>query len=482
MADNKPNLSGIATDQWAADFDDMDAIMQEEQQRWIAEEERLKANPNTQTQHVPEIGVRTESSPYVPSAKPEDDSTAVDTNHPGYNNPSYAQPQTQTQQTQTQTTQVVVDPYQQEKEMLNGIQDGSTMDPNFKDSGTITPQQNPNQAQQAQQTQNPGQQNNDNNTQTQEDPYVLALKISKAIGTIAVPDDYDYKNLDAATLAMFKENTVQGYRQEALEFVRGRASRDEDMLRIFDYAMTGQEFANLPLMQEKLRARIAYSTFPLDTVENQKAIVELYLKDGLNPKDPRNEFVLNSIPAQLQQMEDDMRLKAEAVKAKAFFVDREEAEAREEEQRVAQENTRKQQMMQAEAARRDQWNQQFIETLNQSNWSEGKKEAVKQQASLVTLQDGNRVPLWQYKQEMIFDNPVLFQYFLDFMAMFDHTKGQFTGQAGQPSSEQEAVNTLLSRITAKVGDSASKGTAGNETPSNGQRPGPSIVDANNDWF
>jgi hypothetical protein len=100
----------------------------------------------------------------------------------------------------------------------------------------------------------------------------------------------------------------------------------------------------------------------------------------------------------------------------------------------------------------------------------------------VTLQDGNRVPLWQYKQEMIFDNPVLFQYFLDFMAMFDHTKGQFTGQAGQPSSEQEAVNTLLSRITAKVGDSASKGTAGNETPSNGQRPGPSIVDANNDWF
>jgi len=436
MAD-KPNLSQIASSDWG-NFDDLDNI--------IASENKSMTAPTSSA------AAPTTSAP-----------------------PTYAQP---TPMAPISPRMPTIDPRDQEyKDILSS--ESSALDPNIGDSGTVTPQQFPNQGETAPQT-DPQQGLEDNSDFNDGDPYILAFNILQEFDMIRLPENVDYSKLDLNTLSMYKEETLQMQRDEALDFVRGQVSYDPLMSQLFDYSYHGRQFADLPRMQNILKEEFDYANYDITSEKAQKAIVKLYHADGLNPKDNRDNAILRNLPGRIDQLAIDLKLKAEAQIAKQYFMGRAQEKAQIEEDRVLALMYQQDQIEVARINGHNDWNHNFSTELDKRKWSDGKKNAVAREASTIQLDNGKTMPLWQYKQEIIFDNPALFQMFLDFTSKFDLDTGLFQEDTTD-DIPQGTLNQIVQRLQRK--SNTSKTTAGNRNPQGpNQTKQPRVADVNKNWF
>ena len=220
------------------------------------------------------------------------------------------------------------------------------------------------------------------------------------------------------------------------------------MLEMLEYSRQGGKFADLPRMKEVLESEIDYTSLNLDDVTTQKNLVYQFLSDGLDPNNPKDARILNMIPGQIEELSKELKLKNEALNAQRYFLNIIEEERQLEYQRIEQAKQQDYIRQQQEQAEIDKWDREFRQALESSKWTNEKKQAVINESGYIALNDGRRMPLWQYKQEIIFNNPALFQQFLDFTSKFDVKTGQFSDVVKQ-SSEQSAVKTILDRINKK---------------------------------
>ena len=224
----------------------------------------------------------------------------------------------------------------------------------------------------------------------------------------------------------------------------------------------------------------SYANYNITSERAQKAIVKLYHADGLNPRDNRDNAILRDIPNKINKLAEDLKLKKEAEIAKRFFIQQSQDKATAEENNLL---ALIQQQDQIEAQRQqmhEMWNADFIEALRRRAWSEGKKTSVARETSYVPLNNGEQIPLWQYKQEIIFDNPALFQMFLDFTSKFDIETGTFRDEEVEVLP-QSTLNQIIKRLQNK--SNTSKSTVGSRNPQVGtQAKQPRVTDVNRNWF
>jgi hypothetical protein len=67
------------------------------------------------------------------------------------------------------------------------------------------------------------------------------------------------------------------------------------------------------------------------------------------------------------------------------------------------------------------------------------------------MEDGSVIPLWEYKRQLIFNDPYLFQQFLDFTSKLDLQQGDFINleQSDEPDLSQTTINKILERAVQK---------------------------------
>jgi hypothetical protein len=437
----KPNLSQIANNSWSDEFD-VDSIIANE----------TKAMEITNMSNSPAVtsntGIQTQ-----PSNTPSTYTSPIESS----------------------------DPWKKEMNtVLDTATEESGLSPTFKDSGTVTPQQNLNQ--QSQQSNVKTQQNNEDNNQVNyEDPYILAFNILQEFDLLRLPENVDFNKLDVNTLSMYKQETLHQQQEEALNFIRNNAAQDPLLLQLFDYAYYGKAFADIPKMQGILKEEFNFATYNISTEKAQKAIVKLYYTEGLNPADSRDRKIIENIPNQLNDLAENLTLKKEAEEAKRHFVLLAQQKADVEEKRMLQLIEQQKYIESQREQELHSWNNDFVESLNMRNWSDGKKAQIGQEASFIQLENGERMPLWQYKQEIIFNNPVLFQVFLDFTSRFNLETGVF-GKKSEEHIPQATLNKIVQRLQNK--SNMSRSTLGsNANPlqnKNGKQP--QVVDVKKNWF
>ena len=350
-----------------------------------------------------------------------------------------------------------------------------------------TPQQNSNQQQGQNQNQSgtqQQQQNIDSNQNKNEDQYILAFNLLQDLDLLRLPEGLDLETMDADSLQLYANATKAEQEEDALQFVRQRAYKDPLVGQLFDYGFYGAEFADLPNMYGALKQQYNYNNYDLSTEEAQEVIVKLYLSDGLDANNARDKKMLAYIPKQIAQYKDENKLKKEAEVAKKYFVE----QAKEQANALQQETIR---LMQEEEARlayearaQVEWNKNFQKALDESKWSDGKKAAIIQEASFVKLNNGDEIPLWQYKQNIIFNDPKLFQLFLDFTSRYDIEKQTFNGieYADEDVIPKKVMTNLISRIQNKNQNSSTTTQKG-DTGKNGKKQvKPKVVNVGTDWF
>ena len=499
MSNNQaPNLSTIAQDDWDDSGVELDALLATETQNMINAENNKNAGSNMPQMREggsTDMGLSVKMPAHLQGGQTNQNNNASQytykpTSNQGQFNPSQPSGVQQVQyQPQAPGTgnNIITETDIRDKEMqsaLDNVGTGTDEDNTslssqlFKDSGTQSPQQSSNQ----QPNNNPQQPNTGNNNEAEKDPYILAFEIANTLGALTIPEDVDLTKMDKATLQKIADHTTKMQRYDAMNFIRQQASKDADTLRMLEYGMGGVPFSDIPKMQNIIQEKRDFTNFNIEEESRQKAIIELYLGDGLNPNDPRDQFVIEeSIPAQIEKFKDEGQLKTKAQEAKTFFINRAEAEAQEEEKRTLalKEQQRYQEAQDRQA--QEKYQNAFFTALNSSGWADEIKEAVKQQTGLVKLQDGTTMPLWQYKQNIILDNPKLFPIFLDFMTKFDHMTGNFNVDA-QQEQPKDAIAALLNNMNNKQNNN-SVSTVGNSKPNDPNTPAqPRVVDVNKSWF
>jgi hypothetical protein len=437
--DNVPNLSAIANTGWDDAFNDaeFDSIIEKESGYQGSTQDFPKAS--TQVQNAPTTTQQT-----LTQASPEKElKEFLDTEVHGVN----------------------PDTNQSSKNYLEG---NPHMSSNFKDSGTIhgnQPNLQPNQQ-------------SESNPQF-EDVYDVAFSLLRELDLIRLPEEVS--NLTQKDLVNFAHQTRQAQMEEAIGYVKGQVMHDPFMSQMFDYAYQGGTFADIPRMSEMMQDEIDYSSLNMDSEVVQKQLLEKYYAEGLDYNDPRDKELIDLIPKRIEDLAEDLKLKDEALKAQEFFIGELQKEQQAEHQRMLIAQQQQQEIMAQEQMQVEQWQNEFMHHLQNSNWSQSKKESVYQETLGVQMQDGSIVPQWKFKHDVIMNDPYLFQYFLNFVSYFDPQSMEFVQRQSEQGLDNKTVSQVLDRINSK--QRQQQQTQNQRPPTNPQdnTDGP-VVDVGRDWF
>ena len=291
------------------------------------------------------------------------------------------------------------------------------------------------------------------------DPYQLTIKLASELDLLRLPDDIKLEDLSADDLRFYANETRKIQYEEVIEDIRNNVANDPYMSDLIDYAIEGRGFADLPKMQTILDTEMRYEALDTTDVKVQKALVNRYLKEGLDPNNPRDNQFLNLIPTQINTFENNLTLRAEAEKAKQFFIMKQQARRDEEFKRVEELRLQEEQEQERIVEENKQWDSDFKRALKESKMSDSRKNDIIAQTRPYHYNDGI-VPLWKIKQDLIFSDPVLFQQYLAFVSNFDENQKQFTSS---PTKEKNSIVDQITNNLNKKGD-----TSGNVNRSQGQ--------------
>jgi hypothetical protein len=312
------------------------------------------------------------------------------------------------------------------------------------------------------------------------DVYSAAFDVIKELDIIRIPEGFDLSQVSAEMLVQLKEETLAMQQQEAYDYMREEVSHDPYMLELLDYSYQGGMFANLPKMVELLQKEIDWRVVNVNDEKIQREVVKRYYADGLNPANPKDKKLIEFIPARIDALVKDKKLRDEAEAGRQHFLARVDAKKQEEYQRVIQEKQYQEQEAIKAQQQQEMWDREFRNALAAANWSEDKKEAVKKEMAHVRLQNGSSIPVWQYKQEVIFNNPALFQMFLDFTSKFDVKSNSFNETVTEDKLSNSAVNKLVERLQKKNQDTTANHANSVRTNPGGKQT--QQVDPASNWF
>ena len=320
-----------------------------------------------------------------------------------------------------------------------------------------------------------------NNTPTydQVNPYDVAFDLIQEMDLLRLPDGI--QSLTPEEINFYKEQTLIQQREEALEYLRSQVAHDPYMLEIFDYTMVGGDFADITTFKALNNVEIDYETLNINDEETQKELVRQYLSSDLNPSNKKDRELLSYIPEKIEKLLDSGELRGKAAEARDHFVNRVREQKQFEFQKAIESKEAYDYQNWLEQQEQVQWDQEFRQTLNQRPWSDAKKHNVIRESQLIELEDGSRIPIWEYKRQIMFSDPYLFQQFLDFTSKLDLQQGDFVGleYTDEPDLSQSTINKILERAVQKSQTARNQATS--RKPNFEKQNTKNVADPNQ-WF
>lgn len=321
----------------------------------------------------------------------------------------------------------------------------------------------------------------ENNTPTydQVNPYDVAFDLIQEMDLLRLPDGI--QSLTPEEINFYKEQTLIQQREEALEYLRSQIAHDPYMLEIFDYTMIGGDFADITTFKALNNVEIDYETLNINDEETQKELVRQYLSSDLNPSNKKDRELLSYIPEKIEKLLDSGELRGKAAEARDHFVNRVREQKQLEFQKAIEAKEAYDYQNWLEQQEQVQWDQEFRQTLNQRPWSDAKKHNVIRENQLIELEDGSRIPIWEYKRQIMFSDPYLFQQFLDFTSKLDLQQGDFVGleYTDEPDLSQSTINKILERAVQKSQTARNQATS--RKPNFEKQNTKNVADPNQ-WF
>ncbi len=301
------------------------------------------------------------------------------------------------------------------------------------------------------------------NNYNQPDAYDVAFELIQEMDLLRLPQGI--QSLTPEEIQFYKEQTLIQQREEALEYLRSQISHDPYMLEIFDYTMAGKDFADITTFKALNNVEINYETLNINDEETQKELVRQYLSSDLNPADKKDRELLSYIPEKIEKLLDSGELRHKAAEARDHFVNRIRQQKEFEFQKAIELREASEYEAWLEQQEQLQWDQEFREILHQRPWSDAKKHQIVKESQLIELEDGSRIPIWDYKRQIIFSDPYLFQQFLDFTAKLDLQQGDFVGleYSDEPDLSKSTINKILERAVQKSQTAKNNSTTRNPT-------------------
>lgn len=314
------------------------------------------------------------------------------------------------------------------------------------------------------------------------DPYALAFDLIQEMDLIRLPEGIG--SLSQEEINFYKEQTLIQQRDEALEFLRSQVSHDPFMLEIFDYTMVGGNFADIPTFKALTNVEIDYETININDEDNQRGLVAEYLSSDLNPNSKKDRELLSYIPEKIERLYETGTLKQKAIEAKDHFIGRLQQEKEYEFQKAIERRQAFDYEQWREQQEQFQWDKEFKDTLIARKWSDAKKHNVVKESQMIQMEDGTTMPVWEYKRQIIFTDPYLFQQFLDFTSKLDLQQGDFINveQSDEPDVSQSTINKILERAAQKSQTAnRNSSTTNNKQTYNKQTEVRQVADPNQ-WF
>lgn len=290
-------------------------------------------------------------------------------------------------------------------------------------------------------------QSDDNTDNDDNEPFSLALDIMREEGMIYIPEDFDGE-IDTETFDYFKQETLKMRDMQIIQDRRNQFLDNPEELRLFDYFFTADEHADLPTFQKINKDLTSWENYDLTSEDNQKAIIKAYFLDAINPNSPSYEFIIKDIDNKVDEVLTNYEGEDKAKEARQYFLAKSQEVMAEEVQRVETLKEQKAEQERQLELQRMQWNQDFQQSVANSQWSVPKKRALIQEQYAEVQLGESHVPVWYAKETLIKQNPELYMQYLDWLTNFDLSTGKFK-KTDTPSTQKTQVSRKIEELIRK---------------------------------
>ncbi len=304
-------------------------------------------------------------------------------------------------------------------------------------------------------------------TEINTDVYSMTLEFIKQNNLLhGIPDDLTQITEESFNELIQKDAEIRN--MQALEYVKSRAG-DDFVADLFDIVYNGGTIDDVKYVKDNIiENQKNLLSYDLENKNHRKALIELYLKEGLDPKIPSNKLQLERLNNTVQSIFEELKDKALAEEAQQYFYNKFETLKQEEKQRLINIEEEKRKQMYYEIEKEKQWTSTFIKDLESSKLESSKKDEIRNQFAEVELSNGDKMPLWKFKMDTIWENPNLTIKLMDFLTSFDEYKLEFKNKS---SSVKEEFTSKLQKLIADKGINKTSGTSIPNTKTNNKNNG-----------
>jgi hypothetical protein len=276
------------------------------------------------------------------------------------------------------------------------------------------------------------------------DIYNAALQILREQNILNIPDELT--ELDENTLNELLEYDQELRNQQALEYIKSQAS-DPRLAELIDYTLAGGTYEDALTMKEIVDEQYDYLEMDTQSEYGQRMLIEMYLREGLNPDNPVDQRRLQRLDTEIDSYIMNDEGEELASEAKDYFLEKLEY-MKEVEFQKAQEREMEMQNYQRQKLQQEQfWIDNFKNTLEEKPWSPQKKKEIVSQFDIVQLDNGAEMELWKYKWNKIWEHPDLTQVFMDFISDMDPYTLQFNNR--NTPVQKQVTNKILEIVNNK---------------------------------
>jgi hypothetical protein len=276
------------------------------------------------------------------------------------------------------------------------------------------------------------------------DIYNAALQILREQNILNIPDELT--ELDENTLNELLEYDQELRNQQALEYIKSQAS-DPRLAELIDYTLAGGTYEDALTMKEIVDEQYDYLEMDTQSEYGQRMLIEMYLREGLNPDNPVDQRRLQRLDTEIDSYIMNDEGEELASEAKDYFLEKLEY-MKEVEFQKAQEREMEMQNYQRQKLQQEQfWIDNFKNSLEEKPWSPQKKKEIVSQFDIVQLDNGAEMELWKYKWNKIWEHPDLTQVFMDFISDMDPYTLQFNNR--NTPVQKQVTNKILEIVNNK---------------------------------
>jgi hypothetical protein len=262
-----------------------------------------------------------------------------------------------------------------------------------------------------------------------------------ALGTLIAPDDedFEYDGSEEATERVHA-HTLKVWQDRAKEELFSKIE-DPYMQELVDYGMQAGNFADLERFGKSLKEHSDVNKIDLGDPDQTRSIIREHLSDLGN-----SNKIINKV---LEDAYDNDELTEYGQDAKDYFLKKNEKEIFATKEADAQ-------RAREQAQYQKQYEDQFVNTLKEKSLMAEDKHAIMNSLNSVELQNGNKIPEYQYKLEQIKQNPSDFIELLQILGKYETGKGFNIETSAKAKSEKvKSIYDILNKNSAAIPKSGS---------------------------